>query len=149
MFKMALKTRRNRSPTLSSTPSVTTAEPHTLEKNLNTFFNAESASALLKPWLRLERGLRLQRFRTFADEYPGLSSDEKESLYKVLVRANDARVLNTKQQIVYEDGKIQSIRGLRMSRVGDADATFKIDNTRSTIKKRSKDDGTATEPNNS
>lgn len=110
-----------------------------LDKNINSFLNAEFASAFLRPWLRLERGLRLQKFRAFADEYPGLSADEKEVLYRVLVKANDARALNTKQQITYEDGKILSIRGLRMTRVGDAPATFKIDTTvtRAVTKKKS------------
>lgn len=110
-----------------------------LDKNINSFLNAEFASAFLRPWLRLERGLRLQKFRAFADEYPGLSAEEKEALNKVLVKANDARALNTKQQITYEDGKIQSIRGLRMTRVGDAPATFKIDTTvtRAVTKKKS------------
>ncbi len=93
------------------------------------FFDAESASAFQRPWLRLERGLRLQKFRQFAEEYPGLSTEEKESLVKVLIKANDGKVLNTKQQIQYENERIQSIRGLKMTRIGDALATFKIDTT--------------------
>lgn len=108
------------------------------------FFDAESASAFQKPWLRLERGLRLQKIRQFAEEYPGLSETEKESLSKTLMRANDARQLNTKQQIQYEDGKIVSIRGLCMTRIGDGPATFKIDTTpvvRQTVKRRVKEDG--------
>ena len=106
-----------------------------MDKAMNSIFDAESASAHLKPWLRLERGLRLQKFRQFADEYPGLVPEEKEALYKVLQKANEAKLLNTKQQIQYEDGKIASIRGLRMTRVGDAPATFKIEVARLTKKK--------------
>lgn len=121
----------------TGTSSMTTLSG--LDKNINSFLNAEFASAFLRPWLRLERGLRLQKFRSFADEYPGLSAEEKEALNKVLVKANDARALNTKQQITYEDGKIMSIRGLRMTRLGDAPATFKIDTTvtRAVTKKKS------------
>jgi hypothetical protein len=146
-----LKTRRNRrsvSPPLGDSTGLAPLEDNAvggstavggLDKNINSFLNAEFASAFLRPWLRLERGLRLQKFRSFADEYPGLSAEEKEALNKVLVKANDARALNTKQQITYEDGKILSIRGLRMTRLGDAPATFKIDTTatRAVTKKKS------------
>ena len=101
------------------------------------FFEAESAAvSLSKPWLRLERGLRLQKYRAFAETYPGLNAGEKEALYKTLMRANDAKLLNTKQHIQYENGVIQSVRGLKVIRTGDptVDATFKIDTLRSTKK---------------
>jgi hypothetical protein len=107
------------------------------EKQISNFFEAESAAtALTKPWLRLERGLRMQRFRAFADVYPGLSIEEKENLYKVLMKANDSKILNTKQQISYENGKILAIKGLKIIRTGDpkAPAVFKIDVSRPTKK---------------
>jgi hypothetical protein len=56
----------------------------------------------------------------------------------MLVKANDAKVLNTKQQIQYENGKILSIRGLRKV-VGEGEPVFKIDVSRPTKKKT--DDG--------
>jgi hypothetical protein len=101
------------------------------------FFEAESAAvSLSKPWLRLERGLRLQKYRAFAEAYPGLNQEEKESLYKTLMKANDAKLLNTKQHVQYENGVIQSIRGLKVIKTGDPSvpATFKIDTLRSTKK---------------
>ena len=106
---------------------------------MNTFFSAESASAFLKPWLRLERGLRLQRFRVFADEYPGITVEERENLYKMLVKANDAKMLNTKQQIQYEDGTILAIRGLKYIKptTEGIAGTFKIEAVRATKKKTS------------
>jgi hypothetical protein len=109
----------------------------TLEKQMVNFFEAESAAvSLSKPWLRLERGLRLQKYRAFAESYPGLNKDEKESLYKVLMRANDAKLLNTKQYIQYENGIIQSVKGLKVMKTGDPNmpATFKIETLRSTKK---------------
>ena len=107
-----------------------------LEKKMVNFFEAESAATCLsKPWLRLERGIRLQKYRAFSENYPGLNSEEKESLYKVLMKANDAKLLNTKQHIQYENGVIQSVRGLKVSRPDpDSPATFKIDALRSTKK---------------
>jgi hypothetical protein len=145
MFKTVQKTRKNRlsSPSTAATAFTASASPSVLENNLNSFFSAESANAFMKPWLRLERGLRLQRFRAFAEEYPGLSTEEKDVLNKVLVKANDAKLLNTKQQITYENGNIQTIRGLRMIRIGDSPATFKIDAYRATKKKVSKEEAAA------
>jgi hypothetical protein len=99
------------------------------------FIAAESnATALAKPWLRLDRGLRLQRFRAYADAYPGLSVAEKAKLYEVLLAANDKKLLNTKQQVNYENGVIQSVRGLKVIRTGDTKepAVIKIEPSRLT-----------------
>jgi hypothetical protein len=119
-------------------PVLLAQEPaEALEKHLTNFFEAESAAvSLSKPWLRLERGLRLQKFRAFAEAYPGLNTAEKDALYKMLVKANDTKLLNTKAQIAYENGAIQSIKGLKVIRTGDptAPATFKIEVARSTKK---------------
>ena len=105
------------------------------EKQMTDLFAAEAASvSLTKPWLRLERGIRMQKLRTFADNYEGLSIDDKDNLYKYLVRANDSKLLNTKQQIQYEHGSIQTIKGLKIIRTGDptVQATFKIETVRAT-----------------
>ena len=117
------------------------SDPSSFGKNLCDFFEAETAACLLtKPWLRLERGLRLQKFRSYSDSYPGLSTDEKESLCKMLIKVNDAKFLNTKQQINYEGGKILSVRGLKVIRSGDPTepVVFKIEASRGT-KKHSED----------
>ncbi len=111
-----------------------------MNKGFNLLFSAESTNNQQKPWLRLERGIRLQKLRSFAEEYPGLSDEEKENLNRVLVKANDAKLLNTKQQIQYEEGKVLAIKGLRMTRIGDTPATFKIDVTRPTKKKGKEDE---------
>jgi hypothetical protein len=116
-----------------------TATPvdQSMEKQFNSFFEDESAAtSLTRPWLRLERGFRLKKYRAFAEAYPGLSDLEKENLYKVLVKANDAKLLNTKTQIQYEGGVIQSIKGLKIIKTGDPTqpAVFKIDAGRATKK---------------
>lgn len=111
--------------------------PSNFEHKINNFFDAESvAVSLSKPWLRLERGLRLQKFRTFASTYPGLTDDEKELLYKTLLKANDSKLLNTKQQVLYENGKISAIRGLKVIRSKESSEppVFKIEATRGTKK---------------
>ena len=112
-----------------------------LERRIDNFFEAESAAvSLSKPWLRLERGIRLQKFRAFAEVYPGLSKDERENLYRVLMKANDAKLLNTKTQIQYDNGIISAVKGLKIIRTGDPSqpAVFKIDMSRPT--KRNTDD---------
>lgn len=136
--KNTRRQRRSASPPLPQS-TVDVPDAVTSRQGMASFFDAESANAFMKPWLRLERGLRLQKLRQFSEEYPGLSAEERETLNRVLVKANDARVLNTKQQIQYEEGRIQSIRGLRMTRVGDAPATFRIEAVRPT-KKRGRED---------
>jgi hypothetical protein len=105
------------------------------EQQMTDLFAAEAAFvALTKPWLRLERGIRMQKLRTFADNFEGLVIEDKDNLYKYLVRANDSKLLNTKQQIQYEQGSIQSIKGLKIIRTGNPSvpATFKIEMHRAT-----------------
>jgi len=120
-------------PAVSSEPSTRPAASST--SNTVEFFAAESAAtALTKPWLRLERGLRLQRFRAYAEAYPGLSATEKARLYEVLVIANDKKLLNTKQHVTYENGVILSVRGLKIIHTGEPQepAVIKIEPLRFT-----------------
>ncbi len=117
----------------------------TLDPGFFSFLQAETNSALKKPWLRLERGIRIQKFRQFAENYSynidseekKLSSAEKEILIKFLVSANDAKLLNSKQSVLYDsdDGVIKDIKGLKMIR-SDDNVSFKIEASRPT--KRSK-----------
>lgn len=111
------------------------AAPAGLEKSILNLLEAETSAAMLtKPWLRLERGIRLQKYRAFAEVFPGLSPEEKVALNDFLVKANDAKQLNTKTVIQYEGGKIISIKGLKIIRTGDPTklAVFKIDAGRQT-----------------
>jgi hypothetical protein len=122
--------------TVINTNPPETKDPQ-FEKSFTTFFNAESAAATtVKPWLRLERGLRLQKYRAYALAYPGLTEEEQDALYRVLVKANDAKLLNTKLHIVYDNGVIQAVKGLKVIRTGDptVPAVFKIEVPRATKK---------------
>jgi hypothetical protein len=107
----------------------------TMDKTFTNFLEAETAATLLtKPWLRLERGLRLQKIRAFTENYPSLTAEEKNDLYHFLVKANDNKQLNTKSQITYENGVITSIKGLKIIHTGDPSksAIIKIEGTRQT-----------------
>jgi len=124
-------------PLILPTPALKPATETQFDKNIQNFFVAESAAmSIQKPWLRLERGIRLQKFRTYANAYPGLTPEEQENLYKVLMKANDAKLLNTKQQINYENGVLTAVRGLKVVKSGDPTkpAVFKIDIPRPTKK---------------
>jgi len=123
-----------RQATIQEQPQIYTG-PAVMERQMTNFFEAEAAGvSLTKPWLRLERGLRLQKIRAYALAYPGLTVDEQEALNKMLVKANDTKLLNTKTQINYENGKILSIKGLKIVKSGDPNepAVFKIDIPRPT-----------------
>ncbi len=136
MFKVKSTRRQKRSVSPSERPAIIEHVPAP-QSSFDSFFDAETTTALNKPWLRLERGPRLQRFRVFADEYPELTEEGKDQLYKFLVKANDGKLLNTKQQVLYENGKIQAIRGLR--KLSDDPITFKIEAVRPTKKKGRED----------
>ena len=119
----------------------------TIDPGFFSFLTAESVSALKKPWLRLERGARIQKFRQFADEYvvceedeesKKLTASEKEILVKFLVSSNDSKLLNSKQSVLYdlEESKIKDIKGLKMIKDEEGNVSFKIEAARAT--KRSK-----------
>jgi hypothetical protein len=132
-------------PVPSATQAPFSLATASLEKSISNFLEAETAVNLTtKPWLRLERGIRLQKYRAFTETYPGLSAEERASLYDYLVAANDARLLNTKAAIHYDNGKIIAIKGLKVIRTGDPSEKpiFKIDSGRQT-KRHSSDDKTA------
>ena len=79
----------------------------------------------------------MQKFRAFAEGSSEMTtSAEKDILYRALVSANDAKLLNSKQQVVYdsEKGDILDIKGLRISRIGEAPPTVKIEAARPTKK---------------
>jgi hypothetical protein len=124
---------------------VKATDAKTLDPGFFSFLQAETNSALKKPWLRLERGIRIQKFRQFAETYNNdiesdekrLTSAEKDLLIKYLVSVNDAKLLNSKQSVLYDsdEGLIKDIKGLKMIRSDDL-VSFKIEASRPT--KRSK-----------
>lgn len=124
---------------------VKSTDAKTLDPGFFSFLQAETNSALKKPWLRLERGIRIQKFRQFAETYNNdiesdekkLTTAEKDILIKYLVSVNDAKLLNSKQSVLYDsdEGIIKDIKGLKMIRSDDI-VSFKIEVSRPT--KRSK-----------
>jgi hypothetical protein len=109
------------------------ANPENVEKQNNflSFLNAQADNAYRRPWHRLEHGLRLNRLRLFVEEEAqrtSYSAEEKERLYNLLVKALDRKLLNSKNNVLYdmEAQRITEVKGLVMHRGADGAAVFKI-----------------------
>ncbi len=100
--------------------------------NFVNFLNTEAESAYKRPWHRLERGLKLNRLRKFAEEEGErlhLSEGEVEQLHYQLLKAhNDKKILNSKTNVIYDqdEEKIKEIKGLVMHRGADGKVLFQI-----------------------
>jgi len=90
----------------------------TTESMLSALLDAESKNAVHKPWLRLERGVRMRLLRAFVEKQKDLASIEKVELLAALVDALDKKLLNSKSQITYnhEVGEISDINSLKIIR---------------------------------
>jgi hypothetical protein len=108
-----------------------TAENVDKQNNFLSFLTAQADTAYRRPWHRLEHGLRLNRLRRFAEEEAARSSyseDEKERLYNLLVKAHDRKLLNSKNNVLYDQDaqRVAEVKGLVMHRGADGAAVFKI-----------------------
>jgi hypothetical protein len=83
---------------------------------LSALLDAESKAAVHKPWLRLERGLRMRLLRAYVERQKELGSSEKVELLAVLIDALDRKLLNSKSQITYNTdiGDIVEINSLKI-----------------------------------
>jgi hypothetical protein len=109
-----------------------------MEKGFDAFFNTENKNTLHRPWLKLDRALKADRLRIYANDYPGLSDDEKQRLIQMLLLSLERGALKTRQTIIYNSDtcKIEDIKGLIVLH-SDNGRTFKIDPPRAT-KRRSR-----------
>lgn len=90
----------------------------------------ESArDAFMRPWHRLERGLRLNRLRMYVEQIGpqcSFTNEEKLNFFAFLQRALDRKLLNTHKIVNYvpEQQRIESIRGLEVRRAPDGQAKW-------------------------
>jgi len=87
--------------------------------------------AYRRPWHRLERGLRLNRLRLFAETEAirtGLQPAEQSALLMLLQKALDRKQLNSKTTVLYdqEAEDIKEVKGLVMHRGADGVMRFQI-----------------------
>jgi hypothetical protein len=111
--------------------------------NLNKLLDTEAGTAFKKPWHRLERGLRLNRIRLFSDEMAtqrSLKPDEKEALFSLLIKALDAKKLNSKTEVLYdqEAEKITEIKHLIMHQNAEGKVLFQLKDKRNAVTFRKK-----------
>jgi len=77
--------------------------------------------AYIRPWHRIERGLRLNRIRIFIEDISSqyeMTAEEKETLFVFLQKALDKKLLNTLKVVLYnqETQRITMIKGLEIKR---------------------------------
>ena len=109
----------------------------TTETMLSALLDAESKNAVHKPWLRLERGVRMRLLRAFVETQKDLSSTEKVELLAALVDALDKKLLNSKSQITYnhESGEIIDINSLKITRGASGKIAFRVEPPNRSTKK--------------
>ena len=99
----------------------TTSEPIDAFKNL---LEDSAREAYSRPWHRLERGLRLNRFRIFIEDVAPqyeMTQEEREGFFLFIQKALDKKLLNTLKVVNYDQEKqrITAIRGLEIKRNGE------------------------------
>ena len=114
------RTRRAVSPVEGQAPPAAYGQNPGLEQ----FLNVNASEAYRRPWHRLERGLRLNRVRSFIDsEQARMSLAEADvlQLTTLLHKAMDKKLLNSKTAVIYDMDKeeIQEIRGLVYHKAAD------------------------------
>jgi len=121
-------------------------------ENLMQFLEQDAGGAYKRQWHRLERGLRLNRLRKFSNEEAqrlNLSEQEKNTLYLLLSKSLDKKLLNSKTAVVYDPEKesITEIKGLVMHRNSEGTVLFQLLDKQKAItfrkKKTSTDESTA------
>jgi len=109
----------------------------TTETMLSVLLDAESKAAVHKPWLRLERGLRMRLLRAYVEKQVELTQQERVDLLLALVDALDKKILNSKSQITYdtETGVISDIHALKIIKPTAGKTVFKIEPPNRSTKK--------------
>ena len=95
------------------------------------FLDQEAGGAYKRQWHRLERGLRLNRLRKFSEdeaERLNLSDGERQSLFQLLAKSLEKKLLNSKTAVIYdlEKEEITEIKGLVMHRNADGKMLFQL-----------------------
>lgn len=97
------------------------AEANDSFKNL---LEDSAREAYSRPWHRIERGLRLNRFRIFIEEIAPqfeMNLEERDGFFLFIQKALDKKLLNTLKIVNYDQEKqrIITIRGLEIKRNQD------------------------------
>lgn len=104
---------------------------YSLNEGLQDLLKRESEVAFKKPWHRLERGMRLNRLRLFAEsmkDSKGLQDIEMLSLLQLVTKSLDKKLLNSKNSVVYDmdTERILEIKNLVMHQKADGTYIFQM-----------------------
>ena len=131
MFRAKTVKRNTKKPSLGTDISgaVPVSNAQNTETMLTALLDAESKIAVHRPWLRLERGLRMRLMRAYVEKQTDLSVPERVELLNALVDALDRKLLNSKSQITYNSdiGEIAEINSLKIIRPSEGKITFRIE----------------------
>ena len=122
-------------------PTVIVNQRNNTVVNTETFFSAlldaESKAAVHRPWLRIERGLRMRLLRAYVERRADLSVQERTDLLAALIDALDKKLLNSKSQITYntDTGDIVEINALKVIHPTNSKTVFKIEPPNRSTKK--------------
>jgi hypothetical protein len=117
------------------------------ESMLSVLLDAESKAAVHRPWLRLERGLRMRLLRAYVEKQSELSQQERVDLLLALVDALDRKLLNSKSQITYnvDTGDILEINALKIIKPTAGKTIFRIEPPHRSTKKAKRPSGSDSE----
>ena len=120
--------------------------------NLQRMIEQEAGGVYKKPWHRLERGLRMNRIRAFAEELAtkrGFKDSEKDALLALLMKSLDKKLLNSKTSVEYDPDteSIKEIKPLVMHQAANGTFLFQLLEKRNavTFRKRATAEPVATE----
>ena len=115
------------------------------EKTLQ-MLSQDAGAALKRPWHKLERGLRIGRIREFVGretERLKLSSEDSDTLFKLLLKGLDRKILSSKAAVTYEPDleQITEIKGLVAHMTANGTTKFQLLEKKSgtTLKRRAKE----------
>lgn len=124
--------------------------PQSSADQFRNLLDESARDAFMRPWHRLERGLRLNRLRMYVEQMApqcSFTAEEKANFFGFLQRALDRKLLNTHKIVNYipEKQLIESIRGLEVRRAADGTAKwgFSVKKTKEATgtRKKKKTDG--------
>lgn len=105
------------------------------------FLSNSSENAYTRPWHRLERGLRLNRLRLFVQEESercSLTEQDQTSLFQMLTKALDKKLLNSKTTVLYDTDqqKILELKGLVSHKRADGRIVYQFVDRKTATSKR-------------
>lgn len=122
---------RNRTVKRSFHDPSGTSFDFSVNESMQRMIDTEAEGAYRKPWHRLERGLRMNRLRAFAEDMArqrSLKEGEKSALLALLMKALDKKLLNSKTAVEYdaEEEKIKEIKSLVMHQNSAGEVLFRL-----------------------